>query len=184
MRTIWFVRMAVPAMLALVAGCSPKPPTVTAAIVDRIYSVTPNAAKSKAGIVAGELSEMKVSERVEEGTGRIESPAMLSGKLSLKNVSGDQTVRLLGGKLLFIDAQGKAIALQDSRAETSFKLSSSFNSTDRLDPGQEAAQPVEVSFPVEALKAKRLKDIRLELSYIPSAYKEETLNFGVSIGGQ
>jgi hypothetical protein len=40
---------------------------------------------------------------------------------------------------------------------------------------------VEAEFPVAALKAKRLKEIRLELQYIPSAYKQETMNFGVSI---
>ncbi len=28
------------------------------------------------------------------------------------------------------------------------------------------------------------KEIRLELAYIPSPYKEETVNFTVSIGGQ
>ena len=32
--------------------------------------------------------------------------------------------------------------------------------------------------------AKRLKDIRLGLTYIPSPYREESLNFPVSISGQ
>jgi hypothetical protein len=40
------------------------------------------------------------------------------------------------------------------------------------------------NFPAEALKAKKLKEIRLELVYIPSPYKEETLNFVVSVGGR
>ena len=39
-------------------------------------------------------------------------------------------------------------------------------------------------FPVEALQAKRLKDIRLGITYIASPYREENLNFPVSIGGQ
>jgi len=41
-----------------------------------------------------------------------------------------------------------------------------------------------VDFPAEALKAKTLKEIRLELAYIPSPYKEETVNLPVSIGGE
>jgi hypothetical protein len=41
---------------------------------------------------------------------------------------------------------------------------------------------VEAEFPVEALKAKRLKEIRLELLYFPSSYRQETMSFGVSIG--
>jgi hypothetical protein len=39
-----------------------------------------------------------------------------------------------------------------------------------------------VDFPAAALKAKKLKEIRLELAYIPSPYQEETVNFTVSIG--
>jgi hypothetical protein len=39
-----------------------------------------------------------------------------------------------------------------------------------------------VEFPVEALKANRLKEIRLELAYISSPFREETVNFVVSIG--
>jgi len=36
----------------------------------------------------------------------------------------------------------------------------------------------------EMEKAKELKEIRLELVYLPSPYKEEAVNFTVSIGGQ
>jgi hypothetical protein len=53
---------------------------------------------------------------------------------------------------------------------------------ERLDPGQEATQVVDVDFPAEALQAKKLKTIRLELVYLPSSYREETVNLAVSIG--
>jgi hypothetical protein len=96
-------------------------------------------------------------------------------------VSKDQSVRLLGGKMLYIDTLGKPIQLEDNRTEPTLKVSNSYGTQERLDPGQESSQPVEAEFPVEALKAKRLKEIRLELQYIPSAYKQETMNFGVSI---
>ena len=45
-------------------------------------------------------------------------------------------------------------------------------------------QSLDVDFPAETLKAQRLKEIRLELAYIPSPYHEETIKFVVSIGGQ
>jgi hypothetical protein len=48
--------------------------------------------------------------------------------------------------------------------------------------GQEAVQPLDVEFPASALKPKSLKEIRLEFAYIPSPYREETVNFAVSIG--
>ena len=59
-----------------------------------------------------------------------------------------------------------------------------YDSTDRLDPGQEAIQAVEVNFPASALKARKLKEIRIELACIPSSYKLQTAAFPVSIGGQ
>jgi hypothetical protein len=41
-----------------------------------------------------------------------------------------------------------------------------------------------VDFPAAALTALKLKQIRIELAYIPSPYKLQTANFGVSVGGQ
>ena len=78
--------------------------------------------------------------------------------------------------------QGKPIPLEDKRAEPTLKASSQYGGgQERLDPGQDATQQVEAEFPVAALQMKHLKEIRLELLYIPSAYKQETMNFGVSV---
>jgi hypothetical protein len=166
---------------ALTVGCTPPQAPKGATVNDKTYGVTPGALTVKSGMLSGALTEMKVIERVEDGSGRIETPARLTGKLVLTNVSKDQSVRLLGGKLLYIDMQGKPIPLEDKRTEPTLKASNSYGNQERLDPGQDASQAVEAEFPVEALKAKRLKEIRLELQYIPSAYKQETMNFGVSI---
>jgi uncharacterized membrane protein YeaQ/YmgE (transglycosylase-associated protein family) len=171
-------------LVALVAwmtlGPAQQPAAVAAAIEERTYVVTPAAVKMKAGIVTGEVTEMKVAERIEKGSDRIVAAAKLTGMLRLKNTSANQTVRLLEGKLLYIDAQGQPIKLEDGRAEPTFKFSMS--GSERLDPGQEALQSLDVEFPAEALKAKQLKEIRLEFAYIPSSYREETVNFAVSIG--
>ena len=169
--------------VALTAGCTQKSgSTAAAAINDKVYTVTPNAVKVTGGIVTGEITEMKVIERVEEGTGRVTDPARLTGTLALKNVSADQSVRLIGGRILYIDAQGKAIKLEENRTAPTIKIPSAYSASERLDPGQDATQSVDAEFPVAALKAKKLKEIRLELSYIPSSFKEEKLNFNVSIG--
>jgi hypothetical protein len=172
------------AVVATTLGCSPAPSAVAAVINDKVYTVNPSSVKVIAGIVTGELTEMRVTERVEEGSGRVANPAKLTGKLALKNISADQTVRLVGGKIVYIDLQGQPIKLEANRTEPTIKGASSYGSPDRLDPGQDSTQSVDAEFPVEALKAKKLKEIRLELSYIPSPFKEEKLNFIVSIGGQ
>lgn len=166
---------------ALTAGCTPPQAQKGPVVSDKTYGVTPAALTVKSALLSGALTEMKVVERVEDGSGRIDQPARLTGKLVLTNVSKDQSLRVLGGKLLYIDMQGKPIPLEDKRTEPTLKVASSYGSQERLDPGQDAAQQVEAEFPVAALKMKRLKEIRLEVLYIPSAYKQETMNFGVSI---
>jgi len=179
----WWIGAALVAAVAwMVLGRSPQPAATAAVIEDKTYTVTPAAMKVKAGIVTGEVTEMKVTERVEQGSGRVVSPAKLTAKVVLKNSSANQTLRLVGGKILYRDAQGQPIKLEETRTEPTLKFST--YGSDRLDPGQEATQSLDVDFPAEALKAKKLKEIRLELTYIPSAYTEQTLNFVVSIGGQ
>ena len=171
------------AVAAMTLGCSEQPSGTGAVIEDKAYTVTPTSVKVKAGIVTGEITEMKVTERVEKGSGRVVSPAKLTATLKLKNSSKDQAVRLITGKIHYIDAQGQPIRLVEGRTEPLIKFAT-YGSSERLDPGQDATQSVDVDFPAEALKAKKLKEIRLELAYIPSPYKEETVNFTVVIGGQ
>jgi len=175
--------MVAAAVAATAFGCAQKPSTTAAVIEDKVYSVSPDQVQVKTGIVTGEVTEMKVTERVEQGTGRVDTAAKLTGKLKLTNSSTDQTVRMLGGKIIYIDDQGQVIKIEEARTEPALKFPSSFNSgADRLDPGQDATQTLEVDFPAAALKSKKLKEIRLELAYIPSSYKMQTANFNVSIG--
>lgn len=169
------------AVAAMALGCAQQQSGPSVVIEDKVYAVTPDSMAVKAGIMTGQVTEMKVTERVEKGSGNVVSPAKLTGKLLLKNSSTDQTVRVIGGKLLFIDAQGQPIKFEEKRIEPTFKFSG-YGTAERLDPGQEATQAMDVDFPAEALQAKKLKTIRLELVFLPSSYREETVNFAVSIG--
>jgi uncharacterized membrane protein YeaQ/YmgE (transglycosylase-associated protein family) len=178
----WGLGAALVALVAwMVFGPVQQPAAVAAPIEEKTYAVTPAAVKVKAGIVTGEVTDMKVAERVEKGSDRIVTAAKLTGMLKLKNTSANQTVRLLEGKLSYIDAKGQPIILENARTEPAFKFST-YGSSDRLDPGQEAIQSLDVEFPAAALKPNSLKEIRLEFAYIPSPYREETVNFAVSIG--
>src|SRR5437879_10046720 len=139
-----------------------QPAAVAAPIEERTYAVTPASVKVKAGIVTGEVAEMKVAERVEQGSDRIVTAAKLTGTLRLKNTSANQTVRLLEGKLRYIDTLGQPIKLEDARSEPTFKLAG--YGTEPLDPGPEATQSLDVQFPADALQAKRLKESGLEFA--------------------
>ena len=179
------VLMVTAAVVAISLSCSQKQSGTAAVVIeDKVYTVTPASVKVKAGIVTGEVAEMKVTERVEKGSGSVVSPAKLTGTLKVKNNSADQSVRLVGGTIQYIDTQGQPIKLEATQTVPTIKFATSYNSADRLDPGEEATQSLDVDFPADALKAKKLKEIRLDLSYIPSPFKEEKVNFIVSIGGQ
>ena len=173
--------LATAVLAAVSAACTPQQSAKAPAVNDKTYAVSPADLTVKGSLLSGALTGMKVVERVEDGSGRVDQAARLTGKLVVTNLSKDQSVRLVGGNLVYIDMHGKPIALEDNRTAPTLKLTSSYGSQERLDPGQHLSQPVEAEFPVAALQMKRLKEIRLELLYIPSAYRQETMNFGVSI---
>ena len=121
----------------MIFGPVQQPAAVAAAIEKKTYAVTPASVKVKAGIVMGEVTELKIAERVEKGSDRIVTAAKLTGMLRLKNTSANQTVRLLEGKLLYIDSQGSPWFSRTARTEPTFKFAN-YGSSERLDPGQEA----------------------------------------------
>ena len=149
-------------------------------IEDKVYPVTPPSIVVKSGMITGEVSDLKVTQRVEKGVDRVISPARLTGTLRLQNTSANRTVRLVEGKVRFIDAQGQAIRPGAGGTDPIVKFAR--HGHEWLDPDQDASYVLDVEFPVDALQANRLKEIRLELVYIPSPFREETVNFAVSIG--
>ncbi|MBI2203897.1 MAG: GlsB/YeaQ/YmgE family stress response membrane protein [Candidatus Rokubacteria bacterium] len=171
---------AVVTVLWLTLGPTQQPAATAAMVEDRTYAVTPASMKVKAGIVAGEIDNLKVVERVDTGSAQVVSAARLTGMLRLTNTSTNQTVRLVGAKLHYLDTAGRPIEMEMPRSAPSFKFTAS--GSERLDPGQDAIEALDVDFPTEALKAKNLKEMRLELVYIPSPYREETVRIPVSIG--
>src|SRR5205823_10279516 len=116
---------------------------------DKTYAVRPACVKVTAGILMGQITEMRVTERVEQGSGRVVSPAKLTGTLRLKNTSGNQSVRLVAGKILYMDAQGRPIKLEEARSEPVVKFTAYNN--ERLDPGQDATRSEEHTSELQSL---------------------------------
>ncbi|MGZ8155381.1 MAG: hypothetical protein ACXWUK_08795 [Burkholderiales bacterium] len=179
MQTLRMTLLAVAVAAALV-GCGPKSPSTATVIEDKVYSVTPPAMTVKVGIVTAELSDMKVTERVEKDSGRIETPAKLTAKLKLQNSSPDQTVRLISGKMVYVDIHGNPIKIEEARTEPVIRFTSA--SSSQLDPGQDTTQSIDVDFPANALKAKTMKEMRLDLVYTPATFRQETARLAVTIG--
>jgi hypothetical protein len=172
------------AAAALASACSQQPAAPVVVVADKVYAVAPDAAKVAVGIVSGEITGMKVTERVEEVSGKVSAPAKLSGKLIIKNTSVDQSVNMLEAKIIFVDSQGKPLAMEDNRAEPVVKMDSSYGAKNRLDPGQDMTQTLDVEFPAAALKAGVLKEVRIALVYAPAAYNKASLNFPVALSSK
>jgi hypothetical protein len=173
-----------PALLALgVAACSQQQgQSVTASLqpVEKSFTLTSSHAM-KVDFLTGQLQELTITERVDPKTGNVVDPPTLRGTLKLKNDSGDQSARLIGGSLVFLDAKGQVIPVAKDRGKADFTFSA--YETQRLDPGQETSQSITVPFPRAGLQANAIQTIRLDLTYLPSAYREQTVNYSVSLKG-
>lgn len=170
-------------VVAMSAGCSPPPVAAAAAPSEKVYALHPDAIRVQVGDVVADVIRLKVTERVDESSGRVLSPARLSGRLFVENVSADQPIRLIGGRIVYTDAQGQAIALESGRAEPTIQFGSAFGATGRLEPGKVATELLYAEFPTVALHGERLQAIRIDLTFstTSSATDERQIRFPVSM---
>jgi hypothetical protein len=168
-------------LTAGLVGCSQSSSESTASpeIVEKTVALTPSSAPVQIGFLTGQLQGLEVVRRVEEGTGRIVEPAELHGTLKLKNTATDRAARVVGGRIEYADSQGNPIPLGEGRGEATISFYS--YGGERLDPGMETSQNIEVPFPAAALRSGSLADLRVELTFIPSPYREETGSVKVSL---
>lgn len=164
-------------------GCSQQPQAQAAADEDKVFSMAPASVKVHAGMVTGELKDLKITETIEQGSGKVVNPPTLSGTLDLKNSSTDKAVRLVSGDLEYLGPDGKRIKLGKDRTAPVISFSS-YGDGNTLNPGKETTQSLSMDFPARALKAKSLKDIRVDIAYTETPYKGETLDFPVTVGGK
>jgi hypothetical protein len=148
---------------------------------EKAFALAPDHVSVRTAFLTGELQDLRVSERVDRGTSNVVDPPWLHATLKLKNVSADQTARLIGGRIEYMDSERKLISLAKERKDTTFSFAT--YPSDRLDPGMETSQAIEVPFPSEAVAPAKLRDIRLKLTYTPLPYKEESVTIPVSVRG-
>lgn len=107
---------------AMAFGCSHPRLEVPAAVVeDKVSTATSTSGPLKAGIVTGEVADIKVTEPIEKG-GSVVSPAKPAGEFKLRSSSTDQPVRFFEGKIQFIDTQGKPIRNDEKQIKPTNKL--------------------------------------------------------------
>ncbi|HSB70054.1 MAG TPA: hypothetical protein VLT62_12030 [Candidatus Methylomirabilis sp.] len=184
-RNVRILGLAAAGMLAVSLGaCSQSQPETavsTPSIEEKTFQLLPAQATVTAGFLAGEFVNLRVSERVEQGTGKVVEAPKLLGSLKLKNLSTDQGARPVAGQVTYLDGAGQPIRLAEGRGEPSFTFP---YYQDRLDPGATTTASLDVPFPAAALKEKPVGEVRLELSYIPMPIHEETLSVKVGLSAK
>ena len=168
---IFFLAFALWSQTARPNTASSAPPTEVKKI-----ALMPKVIRVKAGFLTGELQDLRIKERVEHGSGKVVGTPMLRTKLTVTNDSTNETARLLGGKIEYIDPQGKQFPI----THTGFTFIGV--PTNRLDPGMHTSQVIEVPFPPAALKPHGLQDMSLQLTYLPIPYQVDTASVPVSLG--
>ncbi|MGH7279144.1 MAG: hypothetical protein ACREJG_10680 [Candidatus Rokuibacteriota bacterium] len=152
---------------------------VSPRIEEQTVALQPSRAPISVAFLTGSLEDLEVVSRVEEGTGRVVTQPALRGTLKLENVSTDQAARLISGHIEYIGSDGKAIPLADGRGDTAIDLS--YYGRERLDPGMETSESIEVPFPAAALDGQNLARLDVQLTFIPIAYESETASLTVSL---
>jgi hypothetical protein len=171
--------------VALIAGlltvaCTTEQTTTTPRITEKTFPLKPVSVPVRVGVLSGELGELSVMERVNASTGEVVYAPQLHGTLKLKNTSSDEAVSLVSGQVEYLDSSGTRIPLAEGRGDTTLRIYS--YAGDRLDPGKEANQTVDVPFPASALQANRLAEIRLSLTYLPTPYERKSVEVPVAVG--
>ena len=179
------VKWLVPGLAALaLAACGQQQgQSTTAAVqpVEKTFTLTPGNTPMKVDFLVGQLQQMTITERLDSKTGSVVDPPELRGTLKIKNTSQDQAARLIAGKLMFLDAKGQVIPIAKERGDATLTFSS--YEAQRLDPGQETSQSIDVPFPRAGLQADMVQTVRLDLTYLPAPVREQVVDIPVSLKG-
>ncbi len=177
---VHLTRLLAAGVLLAGSACSQHPAASgtasTPAPVEKAFTLTTNA-PFHVDFLMGQLQDLKITEQV-DAAGKVAQPPELRGTLKITNGSKDQSAQLLGGRLVFLDAQGHPIPLAKDQ-DTSLTFSS--YDTTRLNPGQENSTAIDLPFPQAGLQADAIKSVQVDLTYLPTPYRSQTATAAVTL---
>jgi hypothetical protein len=167
------------------AGCTGGSGTAAdtaPAVEERTFALKLTPTPLRVAFLTAELTDLSVVEGVRQGSGEVVEAPKLRGMLKVKNTSKDRTARLVGGTIEYLGAEGHPIALAPGRGDTAFTFYT--YSGDRVDPGKDTSQTINVPFPAAAINGEKLAEVRLTLTYIPTPYRTEAATVSASLVAQ
>jgi hypothetical protein len=146
-------------------------------VEEKVIPLTPSITFVKASFLTGALEGLRAVERIGAEGGTVIGSPTLQATLTVSNDSRDHAARLLGGTIEYLDPTGKPIAI--TGAHFTFTTAA----TDRLEPGQTVSEAIVIPFPMTALQPHALREVSLELTYLPIPYATDTVHIPVYLGG-
>ena len=136
--------------------------------------ITKNLVPAKAEITgqnfSAEISDLKVAMAVDTASKEIVETPRLTGSIKITNRSKD-IMDVQAATLEYLDEAGKPIAFKSG--EKISKVSSYWLKI--IQPGETLEGSIEATIPRAAMKEKALGKIEINLVYVPSPLKRETL---------
>jgi hypothetical protein len=154
--------------------------TTSVPIDERVIPLNPGTSFVRVAFLTGEFDDLRVTEHVERTTGRLVGFPLLRATLTLKNGSLHHAAHLLGGKIDYLNAEGNPIVIPPD--EGGMTLPFLGRAAERLDPGREVSLSIAVPYPVTALTPNRVREVRLDLTYTSTLYRQDTAKFPVVVG--
>ena len=138
-------------------------------------NLVPPKAELKGQNFAVELSDLKVAMIVDTASKEITETPNLRGRIKITNISKD-VLDIQGVTLEYLDAAGKPIGFTSGE-----KIATVYPFWKAIKPEEMTEGSLEVTIPKMAIKEKSLGKIEINLVYVPSPLKRETLTLSEKV---
>ena len=157
-------------------GCS-KEQKVEAPKQERIEkNLVPSKAELKGQNFAVELTDLKVAMTVDTASKEITETPNLRGRIKITNISKD-VLDIQGITLEYLDGAGKPIGFTSGE-----KIAKVYPFWKAVKPEEITEGTLDATIPRMAVKEKALGKIEINLVYVPSPLKRETLTLSEKVG--
>ena len=173
-----FTKIFILLVLSLVIGflgCSQQQKTEAPKQEQITKDLVPPKAEVKGQAFAVELTDLKVTTTIDVASKEIVDTPNLRGKIKITNGSKD-VLDIQAVTLEYLDEAGKPIPYKPEE-----KISKVYPFWKALQPGGMTEGTLDVTIPKNAIKDKSLKKIELNLVYVPSPLKRETLTLSEKV---
>jgi hypothetical protein len=148
-----------------------KTETVTVAL-------TPSTQEIKSEQFTLQLSDLQIHTEVDKASKEITTTPNLRGNIKIVNISKN-ILDVQGVTLQYLDPAGDSIPFKTGEKKTTVSTYWS-----DLQPGKESEQRLDVTIPLAAVKEKSLAKIQVNVVYVPTPLKRETLEVPVKLAGK